>query len=80
MWKTEKERLGEIRGLFGQDQLVLAGYPQQVALAGMLDFERVMAAQQLLAFDAWPAVVGWCREGRLLDLGIGCHGVNANKN
>jgi len=35
--------------LFGQDKFVLAGDAQQVALAGVIDFQGCGSAQQLLA-------------------------------
>lgn len=47
-----KERAERKQGLFGEDQLVLAGDAQQVALAGMIDFKCRRTAQQLLAIDA----------------------------
>jgi hypothetical protein len=44
---------------FGQDQLVFAGYPQQVALAGMFDLDCILATQNLIAADAKSFLVGF---------------------
>jgi hypothetical protein len=40
--------------LFGQNQFVLAGNAQQVALAGVINFNRAVAAQYFLAVEAGP--------------------------
>ncbi len=42
------------KGSLGQDQLVFAGYAQQVALAGVFDFDGLRALQQAVAGDAGP--------------------------
>ena len=39
-------------GLFGQNQLVFTRDTQQVALAGMVDFQGFGPLQQLVAIDA----------------------------
>jgi hypothetical protein len=52
-WLWEREIYNGEK-LFGQDQLVFAGDAQQIALAGMFDFDRTAAAQELFAAKARP--------------------------
>lgn len=60
--------------LFGQDQLVLASHPQQVTLAGMLDFDSGCAAKQLFAVDTGPfhCVCSGRTRGRGFGLRVHC--------
>ena len=62
-------------GLLGQDQFVLAGYPQEITLAGVVDFNGLGAAENLLAVNSWAGCRLDCRLAGLGSLRLGGHGV-----
>ena len=57
------------------DQLVLAGYPQEIALAGMVDFNSLGATENLLAVDPGSGCGLVCRLAGLGGLRLGGHGM-----
>jgi hypothetical protein len=70
LWKREIYN-GE--NLFGEDQLVFARHPEQVALAGMVDFDGTVASQDVAAIDAWPKGCVVAGRGGLWSFGLGVH-------
>jgi hypothetical protein len=73
-----RDRNGKLvawRGLLGQDQLVLAGYPQEIALAGVVDFNSLGATENLLAVYQWAGCGPVRRLAGLGGLRLGDHGM-----